>query len=287
LSLEAKVGAAGIVVLVLAILLLGAGTGRSSSRGGLALEPRTAAQPLPRTTLVSLGDSLTRAWGAGGTAADYPQASWATGTLGAVGSDYLHLSSERPPQHWRSFNAAHSGSPLSDTESAAALAVRRRAGYVTIEAGTNDVCVRSAAGMTPVPRFAATLERTLTQLTAGLPGVQVYVASIPNWVGFWSRYRADARARAGWAAYGRCPLLLAPHARPAARRALALRIAALNRVLGRVCGRFEGCVFDRGAMFRLWPSLRRSELAFDFFHLSLGGQRRLAASLRRAFARPA
>src|SRR3712207_8548959 len=45
------------------------------------------------------------------------------------------------------------------------------------------------------------------------------------------------------------------------------------------CAGIRGCTFDGGAVHRLWTTLTSSDLAFDFFHLSLSGQAAVAASV--------
>jgi hypothetical protein len=64
-----------VALLAVVLALLGAGR---------------AAAALP-SSMAALGDSLTRGYGAGGTAADYPAESWSTGTDSAVSSHYLRL----------------------------------------------------------------------------------------------------------------------------------------------------------------------------------------------------
>src|SRR5215210_2053851 len=71
----------------------------------------------------ALGDSLTRGYGAGGVAQDYPGESWSTGTDPAVGSHYLRLLAAGAPSAGKTFNDALSGSKMGATTAQAQSAV--------------------------------------------------------------------------------------------------------------------------------------------------------------------
>ena len=84
---------------------------------GLALaSPAGAALP---GSMASLGDSLTRAFGAGGASGDYPNLSWSTGSDSSVGSHYLRLLAQ---------NAAISGQNHNDSQEGANMAAVYGAG---------------------------------------------------------------------------------------------------------------------------------------------------------------
>ncbi len=238
-----------------------------------------APTPEPRlpSSIAVLGDSLSRGYGATSAATDAPGESWATGGDAAVGSHYLRLLARNPAIAGRAFNDARSGSPMAATTGQAARAIGQRVEYVAIESGTNDVCVRTVAAMTGVADFSAALRATLTQVTSALPGVTVFVTSIPDWHGLWSRLRADPAVAAAWRAHSdRCPTLLGATPTDAERSAVDRRIAALNDAIATTCASFRGCTDDGGATFALWSTLDRDDLAFDGFHLSVRGQARLA-----------
>ena len=136
--------------------------------------------------------------------------------------------------------------------------------------------------MTAPADFAEQLQATLAQLTSSSPGIRILVTSIPDVVGLHERYAAaDPVAQAAWAAtepvYQECPTVFGIAATAAERAAVSSRIDELNGVLPSVCHSFPTCTDDEGATFRLWPALEPADLAFDFFHLSPSGERKLAA----------
>ena len=232
--------------------------------------------------MASLGNSLTQAYFSAGAASDNPSGSWATGDDPAVGSHYSRLLALNPAIAGHAYNDAQSGSLMAATFGQAGLAVGQGAQYVTIESGTNDVCTATVTAMTSTSDFANSLRATLTQLSTGLPGVRILVASVPNWAGLWANFQTDPAALSAWAVFARCPVLLGANATAAGRAAAAQRISDLNTVIVSVCREFPTCGEDQGAMFSLWSSLTVADLAPDFFHLSLAGQARLAEATWRA-----
>jgi hypothetical protein len=228
--------------------------------------------------MAALGDSLTRAYGAGGAANDYPAESWSTGTDAAVNSHYLRLLAQNPAIAGHQFNDAVSGSTIAATFTQAGNAVAQGAGYVTIWSGTNDVCTPTVGQMTSVASYSSSLQSTLSRLTTSLPGVQILVLSIPDWYGFWQKFSGTPAAMSAWATYARCPDLLGAGATAADRQAVATRINDLNAAIGTVCAQFTGCGTDGGAVFRLWSTLALSDLAFDYFHIDPSGEAKVAST---------
>jgi hypothetical protein len=205
-----------------------------------------------------------------------------------VGSLYQQLLALHPPIAGNAFNDAESGSTVASTYDQAGSAISQgsaigeRAEFVTIETGTNDVCKATVDQMTSVSDFSAALGATPTRLTTGLPGMRVFVTSIPDFVGFWGRNSSNAAALAAWAAtepvYGECPDVFGSAATDSSRAAVAARTADLNAQIQSICASFEGCTYDGGAMNGLWSTLTPTDMAFDFFHLSLQGEAKLAAA---------
>ena len=235
-----------------------------------------AALAAPPTAISALGDSLTQAYGAGGTAADAPAESWSTGTDAAVSSHYQRLVAKDPAVSGHAYNDAVSGSTMAATFSQAANAVSQGAGYVTILSGTNDVCTATPSLMTSVAAFSSQLQSTLTRLTTGLPGVRILVASIPNWYALWQAFHSNSAAQSAWTTYGRCPDLLAAGATAADQTAVAQRIVDLNNAIATVCAQFSGCTSDGGAVYN--TSFSGTDLAFDYFHLLPSGEAKIAAA---------
>ena len=159
--------------------------------------------------------------------------------------------------------------------------IGRRAEYVTILMGANDVCASSEAAMTPVATFRAQFEQAMASLAAGLPTSRVFVSSIPDIYQLFSLYRYDLGANAVWAVAGICQSMLAyPFSNlPAdvARRArVRQRNIDYNTQLAQVCAAYTQCRFDANAVFNT-PFVRSDVTTRDYFHPSVNGQTKLAA----------
>jgi lysophospholipase L1-like esterase len=246
------------------------------SAGALFLTASAASAALPNS-IAALGDSLTRGFGSAGVPGDNLAGSWSTGTDPAVDSHYQRLLALNPAIAGHAANDAVNGSKMAATFAQAAAAVSQGAQYVTIFSGTNDVCTDTAAQMTSPATYQAGLTATLTRLTTGLPNAQILVVSIPNWYALWQTFHTDPAALSAWSTFSnRCPVLLGAAATDADRLAVAQRIVDLNAAAATACAGFSACTFDKGAAYGL--AFTRSDLTFDFFHLSLSGQARLAAA---------
>jgi lysophospholipase L1-like esterase len=238
-----------------------------------------ASSALPGGGVAALGDSLSQAFGAGGGGQNYPSESWSTGTDPAANSHYLRLLADGAGIARKNYDDAISGTSMVSTNAQASNAVSQGVGYVTVWSGTNDVCMPTTAQMTTVANYSSQLSQTLTTLTNGLPGVQILVVSIPNWYGFWQSFQGNSSAQAAWAAYSdRCPDLLSSSATAADRQAVAQRINDLNAADQSVCSSFSGCRYDGGAVYNMWASLTSADLTFDYFHLSVSGEAKVAAA---------
>ena len=159
--------------------------------------------------------------------------------------------------------------------------IGRRAEYVTILMGANDVCASSEGAMTPVATFRAQFEQALASLNASLPSSRVFVSSIPDIHQLFSLYRYDLGANAVWAVAGICQSMLAwPFSNlPAdvARRArVRQRNIDYNTQLAQVCAAYLQCRFDSNAVFNT-PFVRSDVTTRDYFHPSVNGQAKLAA----------
>ena len=247
--------------------------------------PRPTPKPKPTPTwdrspssLVAVGDSITRGFDACSVLADCPEASWATGTDPAVNSLARRLLGPQGAAQ-RSWNLAVSGSRVADLPQQMARAVEHRPELVTVMTGANDACRSSVAAMTPVADFRTSFEQALHTLRSALPRAQVYVASVPDLKRLWSQGRGNALSKQVWA-LGVCPSMLgdaeATDERAVARRAAVReRVLAYNRVLGEVCAKDRWCRYDGGAVFGF--AFGGGQLSqWDWFHPSVDGQRRLA-----------
>ncbi len=252
---------------------------------GLLAAPLAGAATLP-SSIAALGDSLTRGYGASGAPTDAFAYAWATGTDSGVNSHYRRLLTRTPTISGQSENYAVVGAKMADMYAQAGSAITGQAGYVTIMAGTNDVCTSTVGGMTAVANLTTQLRSTLSRLATALPSTRILVVSIPDWYGVWQRLHLDPAAVNAWSTYPRCPDLLGPSATDADRAAVAQRITELNAAAASVCGEFAACTYDGGAVFNL--ALGATDLSFDYFHLSASGQARVAAATWQAgpYARP-
>ncbi|MFJ2741162.1 SGNH/GDSL hydrolase family protein [Streptomyces sp. NPDC087440] len=277
---------AAAAVSALVALVAGCSGGGADAASG---EPssRAVAKPTPKPTptwdrspssLVAVGDSITRGFDACAVLADCPEASWATGTNASVNSLAVRLlGASGAAQH--SWNLAVTGSRISDLPRQMERAAEHRPELVTVMTGANDACRSSVGQMTPVADFRRSFERALRELRETLPKTQVYVASVPDLKRLWSQGRGNPLGKQVWK-LGICPSMLgdadAVDASAVARRdAVRERVVAYNAVLAEVCGRDAKCRYDRGAVFDY--AFTGTQLSqWDWFHPSLDGQGRLA-----------
>ena len=156
-------------------------------------------------SIASTGDSITRAFNdCWFPYVDCPSASWSTGTSSY--SHYRRIQGANPGIGSRTYNHAVSGADMADLYGQVQGVIGRRAEYVTILMGANDVCASSEAAMTPVATFRAQFEQALASLNASLPSSRVFVSSIPDIHQLFSLYRYDLGANAVWAVAGHLPV---------------------------------------------------------------------------------
>src|SRR6266704_4440858 len=262
------------VVLALALLV---------SAAVPAADAAAPAAPPPPGSVAAIGDSISQAFDACCWYGDHPSHSWSTGwfPFDGIASHYERIRALRPDVagHW---DLAVSGAKVADGPRQAGEAVARRAGYVTVLLGANDLCAPSPDRMTPVPVCAERCRHTLAVLRAGLPaGAHVFVSSIPDLHRLWEVLHGDPRARFVWRVAHICPALLARSNGPEERQAVAEREIAYNGVLADACTGWSACRFDGLATYR-YPFTADEVSALDYFHPDLKGQARLAEVTWRA-----
>jgi lysophospholipase L1-like esterase len=257
---------------------------------GLALTlplaaPASAAKPggstsaVP-TSMTGLGDSITRAFNAGGWYVDYPSRSWSTGSDTSVNSHYLRLEAKDRKTSVTAYNDARSGAKMADLPGQAQTAVNRGVGYVTIELGANDACTSSESTMTPVETYRAQFAQAMSTLSTGLPNAKVLVASIPDIHRLWFIGKDSSSARSAWSAYSICQSMLANPTSTAQedvdRRArVRQRVVDYNTALQQVCAQHVNCKYDGGAVFG-YPFVLSQVSGWDYFHPNTSGQAVLA-----------
>ena len=247
----------------------------------LAPAATQARTPYPKS-IAATGNSLTRAAGTGFLPwTDNPAGSWSTGTDPSVNSHYLRLLALNPKIRGKNYNDARSGAKMGELSSQMGTVVAQRADYVTVEFGGNDVCASTETAMTSVSDYRAQFQAGLVRVTASLPNVKVFVASVPNIYHLWQLYHDDLFAQVAWATFGVCQTMLANPTSTAQsdvdRRARVLqRIVDYNEALADVCALYRQCLFDGNAAFD--AQFTKADVGhFDYFHPSLAGQAKFAA----------
>jgi lysophospholipase L1-like esterase len=157
---------------------------------------------------------------------------------------------------------------------------------MTVLVGANDACTLREEEMTPVADFGAQFAATLAALRTNAPTTRVYVLSIPDVYQLWEQLRDNPQAVLVWNSFDICqsmlqrPRSMAP-ADQARRERVRQRIVDYNAQLAAVCVTDAHCHYDGDAVFT--SALQRSDISsFDYFHLSLTGQARLAATAWQA-----
>ena len=231
-------------------------------------------------SIASTGDSITRAFNdCWFPYVDCPSASWSTGSSSY--SHYRRIQAANFGITGRSYNHAVTGADMADLYGQVQGVIGRRAEYVTILMGANDVCASSEGAMTDLNVFRDQFAAALSSLATSLPSSRVFVSSIPDIYQLFSLYRYDVGANAVWAIAGICQSMLAyPFSNfpgDVARRArVRQRNIDYNTQLALVCAAFVQCRFDGNAVFN--TAFVRSDITTrDYFHPSVNGQAKLAA----------
>ncbi|MGZ4618685.1 MAG: SGNH/GDSL hydrolase family protein [Frankiaceae bacterium] len=276
----------GLLPIVVATVLTVTGL---TATGCLPGPSRPLPEPSRPRVLAALGDSITRGFDACRLLADCPQVSWATGTDPAVRSYLVRLSgSNLSGAHMTAYNDALTGASSADLPVQTKQAVRQRADHVTVLIGANDVCTDSERQMTPSAEFGSRLHAALSYLHNALPGVRVFVASIPDVYRLWQVSSVVPQARLVWQVAGVCRSMLAnpsssSRADAARRLRVRQRIVEDNAAMHQACAAVAGCTDDGGAVYRYRFTL--ADLSgWDFFHPNPNGQRILSdITFRGAF----
>lgn len=254
------------LVLAASLVLSGSGSG--------------AAEPLP-SVMVALGDSISAGFNACGWYVPCTSRSWSAGDHPDVDSHYLRLLELGPSVKGHNLNFSVPGSTSADLLGQVERAIAAKAGYVTILIGAQDACVRSERAMTPVAVYERRVDEAMAALRVGLPGVRVFVASIPDMRRLWQVGKDNVIARTFWQLGRICQTMLAnptsTKAKDVQRRARVRgRLMDFNEVMARACAEFgPRCRTDEGAVFG-YPYTLDHISKWDFFHPSAEGQRVLA-----------
>ncbi len=259
-------------VLALALASVGVGAVRADAQTAL---------PLP-DAVAAVGDSITQAVSsAGSLGATAPQNSWSTGTNTTVDSHARRLQTLGAALG-SVVNGSVSGARMRDLDGQMATVAPSRPDYLTVLIGGNDVCTPTVDQMTPLDTFTTQFRTAMQTLTTASPDTAVYVVSIPDVYQLWSLFRNDFVARLVWSSASICQSLLA---NPGStnqvdvqrRQQVRQRTIDFNTRLAAVCAEFASrCRFDGNAAFGV--QFARGDVAGDYFHPSVAGQAKLAAT---------
>jgi lysophospholipase L1-like esterase len=241
----------------------------------------SAPPPLPGS-IAAVGDSISQAVSSGGSlGATYPANSWSTGTNTSVISHYQRLLALDPAIGGHAFNDSVSGAKMADLNGQMQVAAGQHPDYLTVLIGGNDLCTDTVGQMTSITDFRAQLTTAMNTLTTGSPGTRVLLVSIPDVYQLWSLFHSSWTARLVWSLGGICQSLLAnPTSTTSSdvqRRAqVAQRNIDFNDQLAQVCALYASCRFDGNAVYDV--VFAKSDIAGDYFHPSVSGQAKLAAT---------
>ncbi|PPI07387.1 hypothetical protein C5C63_07125 [Rathayibacter sp. AY1B8] len=172
------------------------------------LPAQAAAAATPATlSVLSLGDSITQAYGTCGSFADCPRNNWSTGTSSSVNSFASRLRTALPGTTVTTANFATTGDVVAQVPSRidAAVAAGVRPDVVTLLIGGNDLCspdnrvASDGYTMTPASTFRTGASAAITKIRTTWPSARIDAERGLRVVGRQDRSR---RARLG----GRRPL---------------------------------------------------------------------------------
>jgi lysophospholipase L1-like esterase len=242
----------------------------------------SAPSPVPVPgTMVALGDSISAGFNVCGWYVSCTSRSWSTGDHADVDSHYRRLLRLDDGIRGHNGNLAVPGATSAGLMEQVRRAVELKPGYVTILIGAQDACVRTEREMTPVQTYRRRMDQALAALREGVPGVRVFVASVPDLRRLWQVGKGNGLARTFWTVGRICQAMLA---RPTSvrradvdrRERVRQRVMAYNREAAEACAAMgSGCRTDGGAVFR-YPFTLDHISGWDYFHPNAAGQRALA-----------
>jgi hypothetical protein len=209
---------------------------------------------------------------------DAPENSWATGANPAVNSIYQHILRLNAGIRDHSYDLAVSGSKVDDllrqADEAATLPVKPE--LVIIQSIDNDMRCDGTDAQNYKP-FGATLAKALAIVVKSNPDVKIFI--INQWAtakNFATVARTIPDQRTTLSENGPCGVLKpSGKLRPAGIASYERILAGYYKQITLVCARLAHCSTDHSALHRM--VIQRSDLAPDGGHLSVRGQRKMAA----------
>ena len=228
--------------------------------------------------VTALGDSITQAFQTCTQAfTDCPENSWATGTNSTVKSIFFRIKEKNPTA--TATNRSVTGAKVSSLNEQAQNAVSDKAEFVTILIGANDAC---ASPSTSQSSFSSSFQAAISTLEKGLPGVRIYVGSIPNLMHLWEIFHTNSTATGSWEFTKECPgIMTEPTSESTtAKNRRAATLAAeegYDATMASICNATSNCQWDNGTFFK--AQFVASEVSTnDYFHPSIAGQASFAAA---------
>ncbi|SDR82389.1 Lysophospholipase L1 [Paraoerskovia marina] len=254
----------------------------------VAAVPANAAEASdPPDVVVSLGDSISRGFGADGSLRLRSTYSWATGTSASVNPLAERLRPDGGDVYALTF--AELGATAGDLHDQAALARWVRPDVATVMIGANDVCGASGVDDLPDPAaYAADVQDAIDVVRSTAPDVDVLLVSVPDLERLRDVGKGDWRTRVRWAAWDHCSIVLGdPRSSSAATQdrlaAVGESIDGLNAELEAIAAADPQVWSDRGAVHATSFSLGNLS-TLDGFHPSVSGQALIAQTVYDAAA---
>lgn len=263
-----------------------------------ALAQEGKAPQLKPKRLSSAGDSMTEAIDAELPAANH-WASWANGYHGfwewLLGLTNVNSHNQRITKVFGSsgranYMEAKSGADMFDFPAQAAQAVSRKASYVTVLMGHNDVCQDRFIDIPSDAVFEANFKKGMDTLKDGLPaGATVYVVGIVDIYRLWQV--ADDKRALGivdcellWATtllkWYPCGTMLNPLIGEAGRQYTRSRNIAFNAILKKMTEEYQAADANHHYVFTdavfSYPFVESQVSDIDCFHPSAPGQKELS-----------
>ncbi|MBF4461771.1 MULTISPECIES: SGNH/GDSL hydrolase family protein [unclassified Rathayibacter] len=253
----------------------------------------TASAATPTLSVLSLGDSITQAYGTCGQFADCPRNNWSTGTATAVNSFASRLRASKPGTTVTTANFAKTGDLIAGVPARvdAAVAAGVHPDVVTLLIGGNDLCAAAnpvaADGytMTTAAAFTSGATAALTKIRSAWPSATIVLSSMPNVAAEWAVVKSGfgsviwssgnlCRTTRGVSATG---ARLGTAAATASAAAAKTRTAQYNTALQNACAASgTRCDWDGGALTAT-PITKALIGTTDYFHPSIAGQAKIAS----------
>ncbi|WP_146084896.1 GDSL-type esterase/lipase family protein, partial [Rathayibacter sp. AY1E2] len=258
------------------------------------LPAQAAAAATPATlSVLSLGDSITQAYGTCGSFADCPRNNWSTGTSSSVNSFASRLRTALPGTTVTTANFATTGDVVAKVPSRidAAVAAGVRPDVVTLLIGGNDLCspdnrvASDGYTMTPASSFRTGASAAITKIRTTWPSARIVLSSMPNVASEWSVVKTGVGALV-WAGGDLCRTTrgvsstgrrLSSTAAAASAAAAKTRTTQYNTALQTACSAAgQLCDWDGGALTAT-PVTKGLIGTTDYFHPSVAGQAKIAS----------